>query len=211
MSKDIALEKSYQNPLIGHGYDALSWLVYAPLGGRAALREQALDLVDPRAGARVLELGCGTGGITGRLVRRGALVTAVDWSEPMLEIARQRAPQADFVRCELTEYQPQGEFDIVLLAFVLHELEPQERARALAVATRAVSSTGRVAVIDHAAPETGLVAKSMYRFVHAFEPPSVSDWARSNFEPELMAAGLRPHRRALLAHGTARAVLASKG
>lgn len=211
MSKDIALEKSYQNPLIGHGYDALSWLVYAPLGGRAALREQALDLIDPRAGARVLELGCGTGGVTSRLVRRGALVTAVDWSKPMLKIARQRAPQADFIQSELTEYQPQGEFDIVLLAFVLHELEPQERARALAVATRAVSSTGRVAVVDHAVPETGLMAKSMFRFVHAFEPPSVSAWARSNFEPELVAAGLRPYRSATLAQGTARAVLAKAG
>lgn len=211
MSKDIALEKSYQNPLIGHGYDALSWLVYAPLGGRAALREQALDLIDPRAGARVLELGCGTGGVTSRLVRRGALVTAVDWSKPMLKIARQRAPQADFIQSELTEYQPQGEFDIVLLAFVLHELEPQERARALAVATGAVSSTGRVAVVDHAVPETGLMAKSMFRFVHAFEPPSVSAWARSNFEPELVAAGLRPYRSATLAQGTARAVLAKAG
>lgn len=211
MSKDIALEKSYQNPLIGHGYDALSWLVYAPLGGRAALREQALDLIDPRAGARVLELGCGTGGVTSRLVRRGALVTAVDWSKPMLKIARQRAPQADFIQSELTEYQPQGEFDIVLLAFVLHELEPQERARALAVATRAVSSTGRVAVVDHSVPETGLMAKSMFRFVHAFEPPSVSAWARSNFEPELVAAGLRPYRSATLAQGTARAVLAKAG
>jgi hypothetical protein len=53
-----------------------------------------------------------------------------------------------------------------------------------------------------------LVAKSMYRFVHAFEPPSVSEWAQSSFEPELMAAGLVPYQRVMLAQGTARAVLA---
>lgn len=210
MSKDAALERSYQNPLIGYGYEALSWLVYSPLGGRSALREQALDLVDLRAGARVLELGCGTGGITRRLVRRGALVTAVDWSEPMLKLARKRAPAADFVKSELTEYRPREEFDVVLLAFVLHELQPQERSRALAVASRAVAATGRVAVVDHAAPNSGVVAKSMFRFVHAFEPPSVSEWARSDFEAELVAAGLTPYRSTALAQGTARAVLARK-
>jgi hypothetical protein len=67
-----------------------------------------------------------------------------------------------------------------------------------------------VAVMDHAAPESGLVAQSMFRFVHAFEPPSVSEWAKSTFEPELLAAGLRPYRSSLLAQGMARAVLARK-
>ncbi|HYJ11607.1 MAG TPA: class I SAM-dependent methyltransferase [Polyangiaceae bacterium] len=210
MSKDIDLERSYQNPFIGYGYDALSWLVYSPLGGRSALREQALNLVDPKAGERVLELGCGTGGITSRLLRRGALVTAVDWSEPMLKIAKQRAPGVSFVKSELTEYQPQAEFDVVLLAFVLHELAPQERCKALAIAASAVAMSGRVAVVDHAAPESGLIARSMFRFVHAFEPPSVSEWAKSTFEPELLAAGLRPYRSSMLAQGTARAVLARK-
>jgi ubiquinone/menaquinone biosynthesis C-methylase UbiE len=210
MSKDIDLERSYQNPFIGYGYDALSWLVYSPLGGRGALREQALDLLELETGERVLELGCGTGGITSRLLRRGALVTAVDWSEPMLRLARQRAPGASFATSELTEYQPQGEFDVVLLAFVLHELAPQERRKALAIAASAVAERGRVAVMDHAAPESGLVAQSMFRFVHAFEPPSVSEWAKSTFEPELLAAGLRPYRSSLLAQGMARAVLARK-
>jgi ubiquinone/menaquinone biosynthesis C-methylase UbiE len=208
MSKNAALERSYQNPLIGYGYDALSWLVYSPLGGRGVLRDQALDLLALKAGERVLELGCGTGGITSRLLRRGALVTAVDWSEPMLRIAKRRAPGARFAKSELTEYQPQGEFDVVLLAFVLHELTRAERGRALAVAASALAKSGRVAVVDHAAPETGRVAKSMFRFVHAFEPPSVSDWTKSNFEPELVAASFWPYRRALLARGTARVVLA---
>jgi hypothetical protein len=98
----------------------------------------------------------------------------------------------------------------VLLAFVLHELAPAERGQALAIALSALDDSGRVAVVDHAAPESGLLAKSMFRLVRAFEPPSVSEWAQSTFEPELLAAGLRPYRSALLARGTARAVLARK-
>lgn len=209
MSKDAALEKSYENPLIGFGYDALSWLVYAPLGGRAAMREQALDFVAIRSGERVLELGCGTGGVTRGLLARGAVVTAVDWSAPMLKRAELRAPRASFVKSEITAHEPTERYDVVLLAFVLHELAPQERARALGVARHALAADGRLAVIDHAVPRSGLVAKSMCRFVHAFEPPSVSSWARSTFERELAAAGFRCLRSALLARGTARAVVAA--
>ncbi|HTU59547.1 MAG TPA: methyltransferase domain-containing protein [Polyangiales bacterium] len=209
MSIDRALERSYQNPIIGHGYDALSWLLYRPLGGRNTLRERALDFIDIRHGQRVLELGCGTGGITQKLVARGAAVTAVDWSEPMLRIARARAGSARFVRSEITSHVPDRTYDLVLLAFVLHECVPDARARALAVARAALTQHGRLAVVDHAEPETGALAKAIYALIHGFEPPPLGDWARSDFEAELVRAGFTPDRRLRLARGTARAVVAS--
>jgi uncharacterized protein len=52
------------------------------------LRE--LERIAPTAGARVLEVGAGTGRITRQLVARGAQVTGFDRAEPMLAIARQR-------------------------------------------------------------------------------------------------------------------------
>jgi ubiquinone/menaquinone biosynthesis C-methylase UbiE len=208
MSKNEALEKSYGNPLIGYGYEALSRLVYAPIGGRDAMREAALDLIGLRPGERVLELGCGTGGLTRKLLARGAEVTAVDWSEPMLRVARKAAPGAHFVRSEITAYAPDSAFDLVLLAFVLHELPADDRKVALGIARRSLSPGGRVAVVDHAEPSAGLIPKSMFRFVHAFEPPSIAEWAKSTFEPELVRAGLHPFRSASLARGTARAVIA---
>jgi ubiquinone/menaquinone biosynthesis C-methylase UbiE len=208
MSKDEALERSYRNPLIGYGYDALSWLVYSPLGGRDGLRERALDLAAVRPGERVLELGCGTGGITQKLLERGARVTAVDWSEPMLRSARRRAAGARFVQSEITAYAPDTEYDLVLCAFVLHEVSPEDRALALGVARRALAPGGRVAVVDHAEPSQGYVPRAVFKFVHAFEPPAIADWARGSFEPEIERAGFEIIRRAALARGTARAVIA---
>ena len=209
MSIDRALERSYQNPVIGHGYDALSWLIYRPIGGRNALREQTLDFIDIRPGERVLELGAGTGGITAKLVARGAVVTAVDWSEPMLRVARSRASSARFVRSEITSYVPDRTYDLVLLAFVLHECAADARARALEVARSALSDGGRLAVVDHAEPEEGFLPKAIYSFIHGFEPPPLGAWARSDFEVEIERVGFVPERRTRLARGTARAVVAS--
>ena len=52
----------------------------------------AISLLPP---ARVLDVACGTGSLTTHL---GAKVTGLDQSEAMLEVARGRAPRADFVR-----------------------------------------------------------------------------------------------------------------
>jgi ubiquinone/menaquinone biosynthesis C-methylase UbiE len=201
------LRESYRRPYVAAGYDALARAVFAPVGGLEALRDQALDHIGVRPGTRVLELGCGTGGVTRKLLGRGARVTAVDWSEVMLRRARDRAPEARFEVSELTAYAPDRAYDLVVLCFVLHELDPADRARALAVASDALVPGGRLGVVDHALPRRGLVARAASALVHAFEPPSVTAWLRGDVAAELRAAGFAPGTPRSLASGMAVAVV----
>jgi len=66
----------------------------------AAKIERLLDLLQLGAGASVLDLGCGRGELSLRVIERfGCLVTAIDRSSPMLDAARKRladrwAPEA---------------------------------------------------------------------------------------------------------------------
>ena len=64
-----------------------------------------LELLEPvrAAGGTVLELGCGTGALTGRLVAAGHTVIATDASPAMLELARDNAPGADVRRLTLPD------------------------------------------------------------------------------------------------------------
>ncbi|MEH2037878.1 class I SAM-dependent DNA methyltransferase [Nostoc sp.] len=48
-------------------------------------------------GAHIFDLGCGTGQIAQRLLKRGYQVTGLDSSEGMLNVARENAPNAKFI------------------------------------------------------------------------------------------------------------------
>ncbi|MCX8156194.1 MAG: methyltransferase domain-containing protein [Verrucomicrobiae bacterium] len=62
------------------------------------------------AGQRLLEVGCGTGQITGWLAEQVApgRVTAVDFSPAMLALARARGVSADFLEADVCQGPPPG-------------------------------------------------------------------------------------------------------
>lgn len=100
------------------------------------------------AGLEVLDLGCGTGRHALRLAAAGARVTAVDFSEGMLQEAR-RKPGADAVRFlvrDLHEALPfaSGTFDLVVSGLVLEHL--RELRGPLAEARRVLRPGGRAIV-----------------------------------------------------------------
>jgi SAM-dependent methyltransferase len=57
--------------------------------------EEAIDRAGLESGQRVLEVGCGTGVFLGVAAEYGAEVHGIDASAPLLDIARQRVPEAD--------------------------------------------------------------------------------------------------------------------
>src|SRR6476661_4640765 len=73
-------------------YDLLNSVMTAGMHQR--WRERAVDVSgNPR---RALDVATGTGDLAIELRRRGTEVIGMDFSEKMLEIARQKAPEIDF-------------------------------------------------------------------------------------------------------------------
>jgi len=77
-----------------------------------------IDHTNTPAGGAILDLGCGTGRHSVPLALRGFRVTAVDISEGMLEVARQRAQAAEvdveFVRSDAAEFVRAESFDTAI-------------------------------------------------------------------------------------------------
>ena len=101
-------------------------------------------------GARVLDVGCGTGALASALAERAhARVWGVEPSEGMLAVARARVPRAAGLRHGRAERLPfrDGWFDAVVLSLVVHLLE---RPAALAEAARVLVPGGRIAIATFA-------------------------------------------------------------
>ena len=103
------------------------------------LGEPLLDLLAPRAGERVLDLGCGDGALTVRLRELGCSVVAVDASAEQVEAARLRGLDARVADARALPFD--SEFDAVFSNAVLHWVKDADTA--LAGVFRALRGGGR--------------------------------------------------------------------
>jgi SAM-dependent methyltransferase len=114
-------------------------------------RPAILALAGAVTGRRILDAGCGSGPIAAALRDRGAVVTGIDSSAKMLELARQRlGASADLHLADLGSRLPfpDGAFDDVIASLVLHYLE--DWAGPLAELRRVLTPGGRLIVsVDH--------------------------------------------------------------
>ena len=62
------------------------------------MASRSFALLAPRPGERVLDLGCGDGALTAKLVASGAQVLGVDASPAMVEATRARGIDAQVMR-----------------------------------------------------------------------------------------------------------------
>ncbi|MFB7756145.1 class I SAM-dependent methyltransferase [Streptomyces sp. NPDC056121] len=85
-----------------------------------------------RNGARVLDLGCGSGRMAGPLLKRGCTYLGVDASDGMISAAQSLHPDLSFVTENIVDYTyGAGDYDAVLLMHnVIDSLYPYGRRRA---------------------------------------------------------------------------------
>ena len=148
-----------------------------------------LEAVRLRAGARVLDLGCGTGNSTFPFYARGFEVVGLDASADMLRVAREKLPPVRFVQADFTSFcldesfgRPFGlPFDLVVSMFdsLNNLLEP---AHFLAAARRVyehlspggffmfdVNTTQGLRDLWEAGRAEGWAGDVYYRWEHLFD------------------------------------------
>jgi trans-aconitate 2-methyltransferase len=81
---------------------------------------QLLDLLQPKVGERILDLGCGTGHLTRQICNSGAAVIGIDNSPEMIETAKSNYPEIDFQIQDARELRFDVPFNAVFSNAVLH-------------------------------------------------------------------------------------------
>jgi len=105
------------------------------------LGDAVLQLLDPKPGELILDVGCGDGVLTQRIAEAGAKVIGLDSSEEMVEAARARGIDAFVADAEEMDVGRFGQFDAVFSNAALHwMLDPDAVASGI---FRALKDGGR--------------------------------------------------------------------
>lgn len=200
-------------------YDAgMSLLTLGQLSGA---QQAVADIVVPAKGASVLEIGCGTGLLTEKLLAAGASVEAIDQNPQMLDQARRRlsdcGSRVRLRECAAAEIDslPEATYDGVAASLSLSEMSVDERAYVLTQVARILKPAGCVAIVDEIRP-----GKAWQRLIHAAVrwPVALVTWmltgsttyALDDLPAQLAGVGLEPYYERCSWLGTLAVVAARK-
>ena len=130
-------------------YDAMNRVMTAGLDRRWR-RETAAAVVSP--GDRVLDTCCGTGDLAIDCTRAGGRVTGLDFSERMLERARRKSGEIEWLQGDALALPFEDDsFDSATVGFGVRNLEDLDGG--LAELARVLRPGGRVGVLEITRPE----------------------------------------------------------
>jgi trans-aconitate methyltransferase len=127
-----------------------------------------IELLDPKAGEHILDLGCGTGHLTSKIVESGATAIGIDSSAEMIAKAKSAYPDLVFEVQDARQLTEEDRFDAIFSNAVLHWIKEPEKvaqgiARSLKPGGRFVAEMGGygnvatiVASLQAASKEMGL-------------------------------------------------------
>jgi len=142
-------------------------------------KRRVIRLARPQIGRRALDVCCGTGDLALDLARHGMDVTGLDFSEPMLAVARRRAAERaanatgtgrlHFLAGDAQQLPfADDSFDVVTIAYGLRNLA--DWAAGLREMQRVARPGGRLVVLDFGKPDSRLVRGLYFGYLRAFVP-----------------------------------------
>jgi demethylmenaquinone methyltransferase/2-methoxy-6-polyprenyl-1,4-benzoquinol methylase len=138
---------------IARVYDRMNSVMTAGMHHR--WRERAADLTRLQPGGSALDVACGTGDLAVELERRvgeNGRVVGLDFSEKMLELARNKAPGIRFEAGNALELPyGDGEFDAVTVGFGARNFS--DLGKGLREMARVARPGGRVVVLEITTPQ----------------------------------------------------------
>jgi trans-aconitate methyltransferase len=136
-----------------------------------------VDLLAPKAGERILDLGCGTGVLTAEIAGRGAEILGIDQSEEMVGQAKSKFPTLKFEVVDATQLKFEAEFDAVFSNAVLHWIPEAEKV--IRGVSRALKPGGRFVAEFGGKGNIQTLVRAFHSAFAALgirEPEGVSPW-----------------------------------
>lgn len=123
-----------------------------PFEGYYDVLEKVHDKVKILKDTKVLDIGIGTGALTRLFYKKGAEIYGVDFSDKMLELAKENMPDGTFYRFDFKNGLP-GElegvkFDFIVSSYALHHINDEEKINFIMLLKNYLKKHGKIIIAD---------------------------------------------------------------
>lgn len=123
-----------------------------PFAGYKKVLETIYDIIKSENGKNILDIGFGTGILSKKLYDEGCSICGIDFSLKMIEIAKQKMPNAMLIQHDFTQGLPvflsDKTFDFIVCTYAIHHLDDPQKIRLLNELTDNLSVGGKVLIGD---------------------------------------------------------------
>jgi len=123
-----------------------------PFAGYKNVLNAIYQQIREKAGATVLDIGFGTGVLTTQLYKSGCQITGVDFSDNMIDIAKEKMPLATLIKWDFSNGLPDEiknkKFDFIISTYALHHISDKEKVEFIKSLSSLLNPKGKILVGD---------------------------------------------------------------
>jgi len=123
-----------------------------PFAGYKKLMNTIYNKIMNKKPAAILDIGIGTATLAAKLYESGNQITGIDFSDEMLDIAREKMPSAMLIKHDFTKGLPAElagrKFDFIVSTYAIHHLTDLEKASLIISALDYLNENGTILIGD---------------------------------------------------------------
>lgn len=139
--------------------------------------ESIVELLAPKAGEQILDLGCGTGQLTEKIAQTVAFVQGIDSSLSMISAAKNNYPHIKFSVADARNFQVEEQLDAVFSNAVLHWIKQPEAV--INCVEKALKPGGRFVAEFGGKGNVGAIVRALLSVLSEIgceEPEALNPW-----------------------------------
>ena len=126
-------------------------------------RTGIVNILKEHGANRILDVCCGAGTLAAHLVGSGLQVVGMDASPTMLNRARERSRNVEWIESDVSSLPYQREFDAAVISLALHEMTEADREATWKGMQLAVREGGLVIALDYTHPRARGMVSSLVK------------------------------------------------
>ncbi len=123
-----------------------------PFAGYKDVLNYIYNQVREQNGANVLDIGFGTGILTTQLYNSGFNITGIDFSSNMIDIAKQKMPNASLIKWDFSRGLPNeiknNRYDYIISTYAIHHITDKEKISFIKLLSNLLNKKGKILIGD---------------------------------------------------------------